>query len=88
MMHLFMTCLKTLSVASGYCRIASRDSMIGERHRKYLEGSDYRLISGIIPLSRNPHSRQQVCNRIFEYSIQSRNGGNSPKNCSDEFVEI
>jgi len=43
-MYLFMICLKTLSVASGYCRIALRDSMIGEGNGKYLEGNDYKLI--------------------------------------------
>jgi hypothetical protein len=69
--------------------------MIGDRHGKYLEGSDYRLSSGIIPLSGrpeenygNPHSRRQVCKRTSEYGIQSRNVGNSPTNCGDEFIEL
>jgi hypothetical protein len=44
MMQLFKTCLKTLSVDAGYWRIALRDGMIGERHGKYLEGNDYRLL--------------------------------------------
>jgi hypothetical protein len=69
--------------------------MTVERYGKYLEGSDYKLISGIIPLSGrteenygNSHSRQQVCKRNFEYGIQCKNVGNSPTNCGDEFIEL
>jgi len=69
--------------------------MIGERHGNYLEGSDYRLTSGFIPLSGrteenygNPQSRQQVCKGTFQYGAQSRNVGKSPSNCGDEFTEF